>query len=114
MSSVISVCFVLFFLMIRRPPRSTRTDTPLPYTTLFRSQPVNLFPVQDGLANGINIRIIGQQLVIDNNSTPFTGGYSGLPGQFVPWPDACRNNQHACFKYGIIGEFQSAQAGVSQ
>src|SRR3546814_14919610 len=29
--------FVIFFLMIRRPPRSTRTDTRLPYTTLFRS-----------------------------------------------------------------------------
>src|SRR3546814_100393 len=28
------------FLMIRRPPRSTRTDTLLPYTTLFRSRPV--------------------------------------------------------------------------
>src|SRR3546814_12252319 len=28
----------LFFLMIRRPPRSTRTDTLFPYTTLFRSQ----------------------------------------------------------------------------
>src|SRR3546814_14651071 len=28
-------CF--FFLMIRRPPRSTRTDTLFPYTTLFRS-----------------------------------------------------------------------------
>src|SRR3546814_2441027 len=27
-----------FFLMIRRPPRSTRTDTLFPYTTLFRSQ----------------------------------------------------------------------------
>src|SRR3546814_10947340 len=27
----------LFFLMIRRPPRSTRTDTLIPYTTLFRS-----------------------------------------------------------------------------
>src|SRR3546814_7503564 len=27
-----------FFLMIRLPPRSTRTDTLLPYTTLFRSQ----------------------------------------------------------------------------
>src|SRR3546814_16377815 len=26
-----------FFLMIRRPPRSTRTDTLCPYTTLFRS-----------------------------------------------------------------------------
>src|SRR3546814_6894853 len=29
------LCF--FFLMIRRPPRSTRTDTLFPYTTLFRS-----------------------------------------------------------------------------
>src|SRR3546814_2799052 len=28
---------VLFFLMRRRPPRSTRTDTHVPYTTLFRS-----------------------------------------------------------------------------
>src|SRR3546814_20976827 len=28
---------VFFFVMIRRPPRSTRTDTLLPYTTLFRS-----------------------------------------------------------------------------
>src|SRR3546814_5599423 len=29
--------FVICFLMIRRPPRSTRTDTLFPYTTLFRS-----------------------------------------------------------------------------
>src|SRR3546814_8900658 len=28
---------IRLFLMIRRPPRSTRTDTLLPYTTLFRS-----------------------------------------------------------------------------
>src|SRR3546814_13989714 len=27
-----------FFLTIRRPPRSTRTDTLFPYTTLFRSR----------------------------------------------------------------------------
>src|SRR3546814_17579264 len=36
-----SVCYFLilfFFLMIRRPPRSTRTDTLFPYTTLFRSR----------------------------------------------------------------------------
>src|SRR3546814_7631142 len=32
-----SLSFVVFFLMIRRPPRSTRTDTLFPYTTLFRS-----------------------------------------------------------------------------
>src|SRR3546814_5228960 len=29
--------YFFFFLMIRRPPRSTRTDTLFPYTTLFRS-----------------------------------------------------------------------------
>src|SRR3546814_16985705 len=29
--------FLFFFLMILRPPRSTRTDTLFPYTTLFRS-----------------------------------------------------------------------------
>src|SRR3546814_20356441 len=28
---------IFFFLMRRRPPRSTRTDTLFPYTTLFRS-----------------------------------------------------------------------------
>src|SRR3546814_6322214 len=35
---VLCTCF-FFFLMIRRPPRSTRTDTLFPYTTLFRSVP---------------------------------------------------------------------------
>src|SRR3546814_4354950 len=32
-----SFIIYFFFLMIRRPPRSTRTDTLFPYTTLFRS-----------------------------------------------------------------------------
>src|SRR3546814_18636451 len=34
-----TACLARFFfvLMIRRPPRSTRTDTLFPYTTLFRS-----------------------------------------------------------------------------
>src|SRR3546814_14137164 len=32
-----SICYMFLFLMIRRPPRSTRTDTLFPYTTLFRS-----------------------------------------------------------------------------
>src|SRR3546814_8271092 len=33
------MCYVFFFLMKRRPPISTRTDTLFPYTTLFRSLP---------------------------------------------------------------------------
>src|SRR3546814_14751515 len=35
--SVLYCDVFVFFLMIRRPPRSTRTDTLFPYTTLFRS-----------------------------------------------------------------------------
>src|SRR3546814_17916639 len=41
MSYVVLLTYVIyifvFFVMIRRPPRSTRTDTLFPYTTLFRS-----------------------------------------------------------------------------
>src|SRR3546814_15397005 len=35
--SRLCIIMLFFFLMIRRPPRSTRTDTLFPYTTLFRS-----------------------------------------------------------------------------
>src|SRR3546814_9822695 len=37
MSVFLCIFKFFFFLMIRRPPRSTRTDTLFPYTTLFRS-----------------------------------------------------------------------------
>src|SRR3546814_18965102 len=42
------LCFFFFFLhfcfvMIRRPPISTRTDTLFPYTTLFRSRMVSTY-----------------------------------------------------------------------
>src|SRR3546814_5512639 len=37
--------FCFFFLMIRRPPRSTRTDTLFPYTTLFRSLDERIYRV---------------------------------------------------------------------
>src|SRR3546814_11028171 len=33
--------------MIRRPPRSTRTDTLFPYTTLFRSRPFDDLPFRN-------------------------------------------------------------------
>src|SRR3546814_15080201 len=38
-----------FFLMIRRPPRSTRTDTLFPYTTLFRSAVAQIYAGLSGL-----------------------------------------------------------------
>src|SRR3546814_18098910 len=59
------LCFVVhffFFLMIRRPPRSTRTDTLFPYTTLFRSQrrPRRArLSVRRGAASGGDARALG-------------------------------------------------------
>src|SRR3546814_7000060 len=45
---------VSFFLMIRRPPRSTRTYTLVPYTTLFRSQELGFGTYSTGA-----VRILG-------------------------------------------------------
>src|SRR3546814_20290244 len=39
--------FLFFFLMIRRPPSSTRTDPLFPYTTLFRSGVANWLACTD-------------------------------------------------------------------
>src|SRR3546814_7995859 len=43
----------VFFLMRRRPPRSTRTDTLFPYTTLFRSWPLLAQPAPCANAKSI-------------------------------------------------------------
>src|SRR3546814_14290694 len=41
----------IFFLMRRRPPRSTRTDTLFPYTTLFRSTNQGRLPAKEARGN---------------------------------------------------------------
>src|SRR3546814_4862212 len=51
--SVLFFLSVFFVLMIRRPPRSTRTDTLFPYTTLFRS----LLEVLDELGLAITLAV---------------------------------------------------------
>src|SRR3546814_17877786 len=61
-SGCYDVCFVclhlfiwilfVFFLMILRPPRSTRTDTLFPYTTLFRSSAIAPTPSHAGQWRG--------------------------------------------------------------
>src|SRR3546814_19502373 len=47
MSIVVDSYLLLFCFMIRRHPRSTRTDTLFPYTTLFRSLASALFSLGD-------------------------------------------------------------------
>src|SRR3546814_17164872 len=59
---------MFFFLMIRRPPRATRTDTRFPYTTLFRSDLGDrvvdiLFLGRAHTASDLVVRVPDQKLV---------------------------------------------------
>src|SRR3546814_14997940 len=49
--------------MIRRPPRSTRTDTLFPYTTLFRSSPKEVKKVGEALASIVAVPGIGPEII---------------------------------------------------
>src|SRR3546814_665316 len=76
MLNVFIVAFMLFFfLMIRRPPRSTSTDTLFPYTTLFRSDRTGAVGAeqvaQDAADNGIG-RVLAHLGQVD------VGGLDGL------------------------------------
>src|SRR3546814_14788184 len=71
---------VFFFLMIRRPPRSTRTDTLFPYTTLFRSP---------GVAGGdVDITAINTALIgIGSANVTEAGGTTTITITFVDASD---------------------------
>src|SRR3546814_14197413 len=72
---VLSCCtsVVFFFLMIRRPPRSTRTDTLFPYTTLFRS-PAIVEDRKQGFGSMLVEKLMARQLKADVKlSFPPTG-----------------------------------------
>src|SRR3546814_5330848 len=50
--------------MIRRPPRSTRTDTPFPYTTLFRSDDLAAMAVPSRHALQLAMRALVQRRAV--------------------------------------------------
>src|SRR3546814_3523458 len=64
-----------FFLMIRRPPRSTRTDTLFPYTTLFRSVSGQVFVLNDVLRIGSDD---SAQITLDSRSEEHTSELQSL------------------------------------
>src|SRR3546814_14253576 len=84
---------LFFFLIIRRPPRSTRTDTLFPYTTLFRS----LVPVFEHVVPGIverhhprarqGVAEAGEEVAVEHEVAQppaDEGGAVGEPGQPAP------------------------------
>src|SRR3546814_20565488 len=80
-----SLLCLFFFLMIRRPPRSTRTDTLFPYTTLFRSEDARHRPgalplalARQALAEGRDIRAFPARR---GDSRRLRSGCAGTRGQ---------------------------------
>src|SRR3546814_1686172 len=65
--------------MIRRPPRSTRTDTLFPYTTLFRS---------DG-EDEMLVMIAGEAVLVEDD-----GRWPMRPGDIAVWPKGSTNGHH--------------------
>src|SRR3546814_7851954 len=64
--------YALFFLMIRRPPRSTRTDTLFPYTTLFRSNEACLGQMEGNLDPLVSI---WRSLIVVGITPPHDPGF---------------------------------------
>src|SRR3546814_15779956 len=71
-----SQLFDVVLLMIRRPPRSTRTDTLFPYTTLFRSS--------HSSAIGIGTFMFIVQLSLLPSTLPFSTSSDPIAPAF--WP----------------------------
>src|SRR3546814_348390 len=88
------MCVIFFFLlMIRRPPRSTRTDTLVPYTTLFRSgRPAPGGHVMTVLSvSGLHKSFGGVQAVQDVNFAVAAGELLALIGPNGAGKSTCFN-----------------------
>src|SRR3546814_5416147 len=78
--------------MIRRPPRSTRTDTLFPYTTLFRSEVVSRSSVDEYLSrqNIVDDRKVDQRLGLQKVECPvldFRLAFEFVRGTLAPYQD---------------------------
>src|SRR3546814_3738882 len=87
--------------MIRRPPRSTRTDTLFPYTTLFRSPFVLATGLFVLLRSVADVFALGMQLVILVNALmalPFVVRFLG-----GPMMEEAQRHDRLCRSLGIAG-----------
>src|SRR2546430_16045904 len=67
--------FIFFFLMIRRPPRSTL----FPYTTLFRSEPgIEVVPAREAAVGHAGFFLSLQLPVLDRKSTRLNSSHSQI------------------------------------
>src|SRR3546814_11987939 len=85
---------VVFFLMLRRPPRSTRTDTLFPYTTLFRSAAER----ERRLSGGARLSVAGDAVLgcdVERRILGAQGGAQRRRHRAVRDPQARRRSRRA-------------------
>src|SRR3546814_12782284 len=100
MYAISAFLYLFFFLMIRRPPRSTRTDTLFPYTTLFRSLRIGIviyisllgyaimrgavqYPFREYAYRGCQLAFLYFAVTSLYGTQIGMFALSGLPGQFA-------------------------------
>src|SRR6266496_3860479 len=97
------VFFLFFFLMIRRPPRSTL----FPYTTLFRSSPLRSAPVVGAPVISVEVSFVplgapaqrGSYLLEAGHRPGFIGaGFLGL----VLWDDVAAYDVAGCPRLAVL------------
>src|SRR3546814_19454409 len=87
--------------MNRRPPRSTRTDTPFPYTTLFRS----FDPAADAAYNyGAIGAVIGHEMTHGYDDQ---GARFGPTGNFEEWWTSADKNKFKARTGKLIAQFSA-------
>src|SRR3546814_1239247 len=89
---------LVFFLMIGRPPSSTRTDTLFPYTTLFRSPAVRVTEGQQVQRRQIARRIVEEHVLRAGiRSVDAPRRWAGVPlvdGRVELQPGVGRSEEH--------------------
>src|SRR3546814_18799858 len=72
---------MFFFFIIQRPPRSTRTDTLFPYTTLFRS-----FGKEHKIATAVRGKALGHYAAKRLAAIPFAARFVVTSNSTLQWP----------------------------
>src|SRR3546814_3742948 len=81
--------------MIRRPPRSTRTDTLFPYTTLFRSQKMKNYAAFGNVEFGVNDQVKLKGGIRQTKAKRWSEAFNGDLPQYPILPsDQTRSEEH--------------------
>src|SRR3546814_20278403 len=94
--------------MIRRPPRSTRTDTLFPYTTLFRSRPVGRGYAPDAPRKSRAVGGVTPTYAPARPRSPCTNGESGRRSGLRP-----RRTTHIRSRRGCNPDLRAGTAAIA-